>query len=159
MEIYEPVTLKKLGLGEKFPRKSLHSRRTALVVGLMKPNTKLAISALKLYLGHKRLDTKDGRIIKMNEQRQHLQSGHHSHPIETPIEQKILNRTWSDEIGIILQSRNINIINNDHKECKITQNKTIMDYAVEYARCHELNMSVLVPINHARMLKRMYLPC
>ena len=34
-----------------------------------------------------------------------------------------------------------------------------MDYAVEHARCHELNMSVLAPINHVRILKRMYLPC
>ena len=125
----------------------------------MKPNTILAILALKLYLGHKRLNTKVGRIIKMNEQSQYLQSGYQSHPIETPIEHKTLTRTWSDEIGIILQSRNMHVINNDHKECIITQNKTIMDYAVEHARCHELNMSVLAPINHARILKRMHLPC
>ena len=52
----------------------------------MKPNTILAILALKLYLGHKRLNTKVGRIIKINEQSQYLQSGHQMHPIETPNE-------------------------------------------------------------------------
>ena len=51
------------------------SRRTALGVGLMKPNRTLAILALKLCLGHKCLDAKVGRAMKMNEQRQHLQSG------------------------------------------------------------------------------------
>ena len=51
------------------------------------------------------------------------------------------------------------MINNDFKECMTTQNKTIMDCAVEHARCQDLKMSVLAPINHVRTWKRMRLPC
>ena len=68
----KPVILKKIGLGEKFPRKCSCSRRTALGVGLMNSNTTLAILALKSCLGHEHLNTKVGRMIKMNEQSQFL---------------------------------------------------------------------------------------
>ena len=70
----EPAILRKFGLGEKCPRKCLHSRRKALGVGLVKPNTTLEILALKSCLGYKRLNAKVGRIIKTNKQSQFLQS-------------------------------------------------------------------------------------
>ena len=122
MRIYEPIILKKIGLGEKFPRLCLYSRRSALGIGLLKPTTILAILALKLYVGHKRLNTKISRMITINEQMQHLQNGYNIHPIETPEELKIKQKTWSDEIGSIIRSRNLKFANNNFKKCEITQN-------------------------------------
>ena len=72
MRIYEPVILRKLGLGEKFPRLCLYSRRTALGLGLMKPSTIMAIQALSLYVGHRRLETTTDKKIQINEQNQFL---------------------------------------------------------------------------------------
>ena len=80
-------------LSEKFPWSFLYLRQTALGIGLMKPRTIIAILALKLYVGHKRLDTKVSRMISVNEQIQYMQSGYSIHPIQTPNEIKILNKT------------------------------------------------------------------
>ena len=80
-------------------------------------------------------------------------------PIQLKIYIECSSLAWSDEIRNTFQSRKINVINNDVKEFMITQNKTIMDYAVEYARCQDLKIHVLAPINHVRTSKRMHLPC
>ena len=119
----------------------------------------LSILALKSHLGHERLNAKVERMIKTNKQRHFLQSGHHSHPIENPIEQKLPTRTWRDQIGNTLQYRKAIMMSNDFKECSTTKNKTIMGHAVECARCQDLKMSVLVPTDHARTLKRICSPC
>ena len=63
MKIYEPVILKKLGLGEKFPRLCLYSRWSALGIGLMKPKIIIAILALNLHVGYKRLETRISKKI------------------------------------------------------------------------------------------------
>ena len=56
IEISETVLLKKLGLGEKFPKDLLCTRKSALGVRLMKPPTILASLALKLCVGHMRIE-------------------------------------------------------------------------------------------------------
>ena len=58
MKTYEPVTLKKLGFGEKFLRLCLHSRRSSFRIGLIKSKIILATLALKFYVSHKRLKSK-----------------------------------------------------------------------------------------------------
>jgi len=113
----------------------------------MKPKTILAILALKLYIGHKRLETKISTKIKINEQMQFLQNGYNSHLIETPNDIKIAKRTWSDEISSVMSSRSIKFDNNDFEECQITQNKIIMSYAVEYVKENNLKNEILAPIN------------
>lgn len=67
MKTYEPVILKKRGPSKKFPRKALHARKSVLGVGLMKPSTMIEIIALILCIGHKRLGTKIGKKISVNE--------------------------------------------------------------------------------------------
>ena len=52
--IYEQPMLIKLGLSRKYPRTALYSRKSALGIGLMKPNTIIAILKLKSYIGNKR---------------------------------------------------------------------------------------------------------
>ena len=110
-----------MGFGEKFPRLCLCSRRSALGIGLMKPKTTLAILALKLYVGHKRLETNISTKIKINEQMKFLQDGYNSHPIETPSDNKIKNRTWTDEIGNVMSSRGMHFCNNDFEESIISK--------------------------------------
>ena len=63
MEISEKVLLKKMGLSEKFPRKMLHTRKSALGVGLIKPSTMVLILSLKLHVGHVRAQNRIARII------------------------------------------------------------------------------------------------
>ena len=75
----------------------------------MKPRTIMATLVLKLYVGHKRLDTKVSRIILVNEQIQYMQSRYSTHPIQTPNEIKISNKTWSDEISRVLRSRGLHL--------------------------------------------------
>jgi len=57
MQICESTLLKKLRLSEKFPRRILYARKSELGVGILKPTTMIAILALKLYLGHKKMKT------------------------------------------------------------------------------------------------------
>ena len=159
MKIYEPVILKKLGLGEKFPRLCLYSKRSSLGIGLMKPKIILAILALKLYIGHKRIRSNISRKISINEQMQFLQDRYNSHPISTPVDDKIEIKTWIDEIGEIMKKRDLEFSNNDFDKCAITRNKTIMSYAVEYVNEKNLKKEILAPINQVRISKKMYLPC
>ena len=44
----------KLGLSKKFPRVALHSRKSALGVGLMEPSTITYVLKLKLFIGNMR---------------------------------------------------------------------------------------------------------
>ena len=53
----------------------------------------------------------------------------------------------------------VKIVNGKEEKYVNTQNKTIMDYAVEYVRSNELKPNALAPINHVRMWKKMTLPC
>ena len=55
MKIYKLVLLVKLDLSKKFPRNILYTRKIALEVGIMKPSIIIAVLAIKLYLGYKRL--------------------------------------------------------------------------------------------------------
>ena len=57
MKIYKSIILRKLRLSEKFLQRILYARKLALGVGLMKLSIIIAIMALKLYLGYKRLET------------------------------------------------------------------------------------------------------
>ena len=45
--IYKAVIAKKLGLGYKFPRKILYIQHNSIRVGLLQPETVMAISALR----------------------------------------------------------------------------------------------------------------
>ena len=65
--------------------------------------------------------------------------------------------TQSDEIEAILRKRCISIINTYFDKMKITINRTIINFAVDYIREKNLKHKILAPINQIR-LKKMYLP-
>ena len=64
---------------------------------------------------------------------------------------------WSDEVGEMLMSRNISLVNTEDSK-KITINKTIMDYTKEYVEESHLSTKILPPINYIRIYKKIYLP-
>ena len=83
------MLLKKLRLSEKFSRKVLYSRKTALEVGLLCLSIIIVILALKLYVGHKRFNDRISWIIKINKENTAVQYGYSDYLIKTPRRYKI----------------------------------------------------------------------
>ena len=157
-KIYEPVILKKMGLSEKFPRLMLYSRKTALGVGLMSPNTIISTLALKLYLGHNRSKSELSKVININEENARLFYGYSGHVLNMELENKPKVVTWSDEIQQMLCSRELKIVNRTNERKWMSKNKTIMDYAIKYVNEKELDYGIVEAINHVRIFKQMILP-
>ena len=59
---------------------------------------------------------------------------------------------------MMLNSRKIKLLSTEYQKVQIPQNPTIMDYAIQYVKEKDRNCEILVPINHMRLRKRMYLP-
>jgi len=78
MKLSERVLLKKLGLGETFPRDVLYLRKSALGVGLLKPTTVLAILSMKLYVGHMRIEDQISKMIRIIQENEGLQYGYNA---------------------------------------------------------------------------------
>ena len=57
------MLLQKIGLSIKFLRKIVYTRKTALGIGLIAPRTIVDTLALKLYLGHKRVESRSAKKI------------------------------------------------------------------------------------------------
>jgi len=79
--------------------------------------------------------------------------------MKIPSEFKIQPSTWCDEISKALEERNLQIENPNKCVVVETSNKTIMDYAVKYVKEMKLNPNIILPINHMRHYKKLYLPC
>jgi len=158
-KIYEPVVLKKLGLSEKFPRSILYSRKTALGVGLMAPNTIMSILALKLYVGHNRIKSEISKMIRINEENSRLFYGYSGHVLDVELKNKPKVVTWSDEVQNMLSSRGLKIVNRINERKWMSKNESIMDYAIKYVKAEELDYNVVEAINHVRIFKKMILPC
>ena len=58
--IYEEVICTKLELRSKFPRAILYSNKSSIGIGLIAPETSIAMLASKLYIGNKRAQIKVG---------------------------------------------------------------------------------------------------
>ena len=108
---HEPVILKKIGLSEKFPRLTLHSRKTALDAGLIASNAIASALTLKLCLGHNQSKSELGKVIKINKENARLCHRCLRHVLDVELENKPKMVTWSNEIQHILSSRKLRIIN------------------------------------------------
>ena len=149
----ETTILRKLGLSTKFPREVLYSRKSAMGIGLLKPSTIIAILAMKLYIGHKRANDRIANIIQINEEHAEWQYGINSNILNISSSNKFNQIIWNDEIGEILKTRNMTV--SDHKSMigMITNNKTIMDYAIQYIKNSNKSSKIIPIINHVRMCK------
>ena len=158
-KIYEPVILRKLKLSEKFPRKVLYMRNSALGIGLLKPRTIVDLLSLKLYLGHHRAKTKESKMMQINEDNARWTYGYSKSVMQIDRQWKPKHIIWSDEIQMKLKCRQLEIVNRINEPRWVTANQTIMDFVREYVTQLKLNESIIAPINQVRIFKRMYLPC
>ena len=117
--------LNKLELSKTFPKVLLYSRKAFLGVGLITPETVMAIAILKLYLGYKRIKRNAMTIIKVEEEIVETMSGQNKEWDQ--ITNRYQKKMWIDQVNKELSKRNLklhqNIINN-----RRTYNKTIMEY-------------------------------
>ena len=153
------MILRKLNLSERFPRKVLYMRNSALGVGLMAPRTIVDVLALKLYVGHQRARSKVAKIIQINEDNARMSYGYSASIIETSRKWKPNNVIWSDEIQEMLNRRQLKVMNRANEPKWITKNKTIMDYVKMYVKMNQISELCIAPINQVRIQKKMYLPC
>ena len=82
--IYKGLILRKIVLSVKYPKKLLYARRSVLGVELIAPNTALAIAALKLYAGNKKMHSRVYNLMQTNEY-SYILSGTSNHPITAKI--------------------------------------------------------------------------
>ena len=122
-----------MGLSENFPRLMLYSRKTALGVELMSPNTIISVLALKLYLGHNRSKSELSKVININEENARLFYGYSGHVLNVELENKPKVVIWSDEIQHMLSSRKLNIVNRTNERKWMSKNESIMDKSMQYA--------------------------
>ena len=74
-QIYEGPMINKLQLSTKFSKALLYSRKAFFGVGLIAPETIIAIAILKLYLGYRRIKRNVITIIKAEEEIVEMMSG------------------------------------------------------------------------------------
>ena len=67
-KIYEEPLLIKLGLSRRFPRAVLHSRKSALGIGIMTPRTIIDILKAKLHVGNVRREGETNAAIALHEE-------------------------------------------------------------------------------------------
>ena len=106
-------------------------RCSTLRVGLLTPNTTIAIEVLKQYYRNQRMRNSIQGMIELNEQLTHIESGLLQHPIKTNsiVYYQIIQ---IDRIREILKIRGFKVTNKSKEWIKITKNKMIMDYALKY---------------------------
>ena len=94
--IYKEPILNKLGFSKKFPRNVLYARKSALGIGLMEPNTIIAMLKLKLYVGSKRGRGNSWESVKVQEEC--LMVGRNVQLGQNP-EFRYWKPTWIDEVS------------------------------------------------------------
>ena len=123
----------------------------------MKPTMMIAILALKLYLGNKRLEMNVRKMININKKIAYFQYRYKTHLIIILRKHKPKNIIWSNKIGSILHNRKIELLNTEYHKVQISQNLTIIDYLIQYVKENNRNYEILVPMNYMRLRKRIYL--
>ena len=70
IKISGSILLKKVGLGEKFRKDALCTRKSGLGIELIKPSTILALLALKLYFRHMRIEDSVAQMVQIIQENQ-----------------------------------------------------------------------------------------
>ena len=80
------------------------------------------------------------------------------HVCKTPRQFKMKEGTWSDDVGEMMENRNIQLVNDNADVTKITK-KSIMDWAKKYVAEEEDLNKIINYLNYVRIYKKMHLPC
>ena len=105
--MYEMPMIRKLGLGDKFPRKLSNVQKTSLGVGLIAPNTVIDTLATKLWVGNKRLQGELGNAIKAHEENSFIDSGLRNKKSRKDSKVKRWKEGWVEEVESKFSSREI----------------------------------------------------
>ena len=155
--LYEAPMLMKLGFSRNFPRHTLYSRRSALGIGLMKPNTIIDMMKLKLYLGNKRKLGNTNEAVVAQEDMRNIEAGRNVKMGEDP-HKRYWKETWIDEVSDLLWEREINLQSPKKNRFYESTNKTMMEYAMEYAQQMNCDKNIMYQINFVRMKKGIVFP-
>jgi len=155
--MYEGPILKKLGFSKNFPRNVLYSRKSALGIGLMDPNTIMDTLKLRLYLGNKRKKGNAYEALRAQEELLQVDAGRRVNKGENP-KDRYWKVTWVDEVNDLLWIRKITIKNETKNHLFASTNKTIMEYALEYVKSINCDRDVIWNLNYVRMKKEIVFP-
>ena len=145
-------------LGDNFPRKLLHVKKSALGVGLIEPATVIDYLAIKLYVGNKRAKGELTSVINIHEEISQEDSGLPRRARRQQGTIKYWKAGWIEEIDEKLRERKIEIVDEEEKDLVTTTNKFLMEYAIEYVNEKKDKMKVLKKINSVRKYKGVMLP-
>ena len=157
MELSRIVLLCKLKLSQKFLREMIHTRKSTLRVGLMKPLMMITILAQQLYFGHAQSNNNTAKIMQTIIDNELIKNRFNRSIIEMPLKYKIDQTTWCNEIDQMLNSRKIEIRNAEVNLKIQTSKKSIKDYAIQYIEEKKHDSNVILLINHIKMRKKMFL--
>ena len=135
----------------------MHVSKDMLGLGLFLPSTMIAIQAMRMYLGNKRISSNASRMIAVLEEQIWVEEGRNQHPINHKKEM-YWTPSWVDEIKKIMETRDMTLQNYNNRSFVITKNKTIMEFAVVHADKVMNNQKLLKLINHVRLFKEVFLP-
>ena len=74
-KLYEKIIVKKLRLEETFLRYVLYTRQNVVEIGLIKPETAIAMLKVKLYIRNIRSNTRITNLIKVNKEKVIIEYG------------------------------------------------------------------------------------
>ena len=157
-KIYELPIIRKMRLGDNFPRKLLYVKKSALGVGLIEPATVIDYLAIKLYVGNKRAKGELTSVINIHEEISQEDSGLPRRARRKQGTIKYWKAGWIEEIDEKLRERKIEIADEEEKDLVTTTNKFLMEYALEYMNEKKDKMKVLKKINSVRKYKGVMLP-
>ena len=127
--MHEFPMIRKLGLGDMFPRKLWCVQKTSLGVGLIATNAVIDMLATKLWVGNKRLQGELSNVIEVHEENSFIDRGLRKNERREERHVKCWKEGWVEEVESKLSSREIDISNEGQNAEIITKNQFLMEHA------------------------------
>ena len=135
----------------------IHTRRSALSIRLIRPQTIIDILKIKLHIGNKRNSWNATDAVMVQEDMIQIEAGW-NRIIGKNLSMKYWTTAWIDKVSECLWKRNLELLSPKVKRFYKTINKTLMDYAIEYAKNRLNERDTLFQINYIRLKKGIVFP-
>ena len=109
--MHELPMIRKLGLGDKFPRKLLHVQKTSLGDGLIGPNAVIDMLATKCWVGNNLQQGKLSNVIEVHGENSFIDSGLREKERREERYVKYWKEGLVEEVGRKFSSRKIDMLN------------------------------------------------
>ena len=110
----------------------MYGRVTAMGLGIVAPKIAIASLTLKLCLSHKNMNSENGKFLKTIEDNETTETGLKGGRSGSNKMEESGPRMWIEGARKFLEDRRAKIENEENE--KITNDKTIMEHALEYAK-------------------------